>query len=137
MHIELLHSRQNLFLEFLLTGIPREWQGSTPPFEVVHLPPGQERRTGDKLPDLLFRVAQFQEHIAPDALFTDDGQRQVDAVQRHPVDLLFPTRPIPEGHGIRESAVVEVVPQGQIGLVAFFLSHSRHHGGQLGLHLVP
>ena len=39
-HAQLLHTGQYLFLEFLLTTVPGEWQRSTPPFKIIHLPPG-------------------------------------------------------------------------------------------------
>ena len=58
-------------------------------------------------------------------------------MQRHPVDLLLPAFPSPEGHGVRESAVVEVIAQPQIGLVAFLLRYCWKHGREFGLHLVP
>ena len=137
MHAQLLHTGQYLFLEFLLTTVPGEWQRSTPPFEVVHLPPGKEGRPCDELPYLLFRIAEFQEHIAPHALLTDDGQGQIDTMQRHPVDLLLPALPVPEGHRIRECAVVEVVSQREVGLVTLLLTDDGEYGRELRLHLIP
>ena len=137
MHIELLHASQDLLLQFLLTLIPRKRQRSAPPFKIIHLPPSQESRTGNELTNLLFRIAQFQQHIAPDALLTDDGQRKIHAMQSHPVDFTFPTLPVPESHRIGERAIVEIVTQRQIGLVALLRLNGRQCGRKFSLHLIP
>ena len=129
MHIELFHAGENLLLQFLLTGIPRQWQRTAPPFEIVHLPPGEEGRTGNKPAHLILGIAQFEEHIAPDALFADDGQWEIHPVEGHPVDLALPALPVPERHGIRERAVVEVVAQGEVSLMTLLLFHGGEHGG--------
>ena len=55
----------------------------------------------------------------------------------HPVDLLLPTVPIPERHGVGEGAVVEVITQGEVGLVTLLLTYFRKHNGKGGMHLVP
>ena len=128
MHTELFHAGEYLFLQLLLTIVPRKGQRSTPPFEVVHLPPCQESRTSNELAYLFLRITEFQQHITPHAFLTDDSERQVDAMQGKPVDLLFPTFPIPEGHGIREGTIVKGVTLRKIGLVSFLLSDSRKHG---------
>ena len=60
MHAQFLHALQDLFLQLLLTVIPGKGQRATPPLQVVHLPPGQEGRTGDKLPHFLLRIAQTE-----------------------------------------------------------------------------
>ena len=136
-HVELFHTSQNLLLKLLLTGIPRERQRSTPPFEVVHLPPGEESRTSDKIAHLFLRIAQLEQHVTPDALLTDDGQREVHTMKCHPVDFLLPALPAPERHRVAEGTVIEVIAQGEIGLVALLLRDCGEHSGQLGLHLVP
>ena len=120
-HAEAFHTGEDLFLQFLLTLVPGERQRSTPPFEVVHLPPGKEGRTGNKLTHLFLSISEFEKHVSPYALLTDDGQREVHPVERHPVDLLFPAFPVPEGHGVAEGTVVEVITQCEVCLVAFFL----------------
>ena len=58
-------------------------------------------------------------------------------MQRHPVDFLLPALPAPERHRIAEGAIVEVVTQGEISLMALFLRDRRQYGRQFGLHLVP
>ena len=108
-HAELFHACEYFLLQSLLLLIPVLWQWTAPTLQVVHLPPSQEGRTGDKLAHFLFRVTEFQEHVAPYTLFTHDGKWHVDAVECHPVDFLLPSVPIPESHGVGEGAVVEVV----------------------------
>ena len=123
MHAQLLHTVQDLLLQFLLTVIPRPRQRTAPPFQVVHLPPGQEGRTGNKPSYLLLTVAQPEQHPPPHTFLAHDGQRQVHPVQGHPVNLLFPALPVPESHRIRERAVIEVIAQLQVSLMAFLPLH--------------
>ena len=137
MHVELFHTGKNLLLQFLLTIIPRERQGTTPPFKVVHLPPGKESRTSDKLAHLLLRIAELEQHVSPNALLADNGKWQIHPMECHPVDFLFPALPVPESHRIGERAVIEVVAQTEIRLMTLFLADSRQYGRQLRLHLVP
>ena len=137
MHAQFLHALQDLFLQLLLTVIPGKGQRATPPLQVVHLPPGQESRTGDKLPHFLLRIAQSEQHLPPYTFLPHDGQWQVHPMQGHPVNLLLPAVPVPESHRIGERAVVEVIAQGKVRLMAFLLPHLRQHGRQLRLHLIP
>ena len=137
MHAQLPHTGENLFLKLLLTTIPGKGQRTTPPFEIVHLPPGKEGRTSDELAYLFFSIAEFQEHIPPHTLLTHDSQRKIDAMQCHPIDFLLPTFPIPKSHRVRECAIIEVVAQGEISLMALFLLDGRENGRQFRLHLVP
>ena len=58
-------------------------------------------------------------------------------MQSHPVDFTFPTLPVPEGHRIGERAIVEIVTQRQIGLVALLRLNGRQCGRKFSLHLVP
>ena len=53
---------------------------------------------------------------------------QVDAMQCHPVQFLFPTFPIPKCHGVGVGAVIEIVTQGQICFVAFFTEDENRLG---------
>ena len=110
-HAPFLHSLQDFFLQHLLLCIPRCGQRTAPTLKVVHLPPGQEGRTGYEFAHFLFRIAQTEQQVAPYALLAHYGQRQVHAVQCHPINLLLPSFPVPERHRIAESAVVEVVTQ--------------------------
>ena len=36
--------------------------------------------------------------VRVEVVMTCEGQRQVDALQGHPVQLLLPPAPVPEGH---------------------------------------
>ena len=58
-------------------------------------------------------------------------------MERHPVDLLLPTVPIPERHGVGEGAIVEVVTQGEVGLVTLLLAYLWKDSREGGMHLVP
>ena len=136
-HTQLLHAGQNLLLQLLLSGVPRCGQRSTPSFKVIHLPPCQESRSGNKLAHLFLAVSQLQQHVSPHALLTYNGKWQIYSVQSHPVYFLLPAVPIPERHRIAECAVVKIITQSQVGLVTFLLLNFWHHSGQLCLHLVP
>ena len=137
LHAPFLHALQDFLLQSLLLGIPRSGQRTAPALEVVHLPPCQEGRTGNELAHLLLCVTQSKQQVAPDALLAHHGQRQVDTVQCHPVNLLLPAFPVPEGHGVRKRAVVEVVAQRHLCLVLLLFLDTRQHGRQHGLRVVP
>ena len=137
MHTEFLHTVQNLLLQLFLTVIPRKGQRTTPSFQIVHLPPSQESRTRNKLSDFLFVVTQAQQHLPPHAFLSYDSQWQIHTMQGHPINFLFPSVPIPEGHGIREGAIIEIVAQRKIGLMTFRFLYFRQHSRQLCFHLIP
>ncbi len=71
------------------------------------------------LPDLL-----------PDGLFAGSGEREVDALQRHPVYEPLPFSPSPPGKGVAEGAVVEEEPVPYEGPGAHSAVNARHHGRQ-------
>ena len=54
-------------------------------------------------------------HPLPDGLLAAPGQRQVDSMQRHPVDLLLPAGPVPPQEGVALCAhiLVIAVPAGR------------------------
>lgn len=54
-------------------------------------------------------------HPLPDGLLAAPGQRQVDSIQRHPVDLLLPAGPVPPQEGVALCAhiLVIAVPAGR------------------------
>ena len=133
----LAHPLQDFLLQGHAILIPLVAVGTAPPLEVVHQPPGLESRTGNEGIGLVLGVAQFQQDIAPDGVGPHQGQRQVDAVQGHPVYLLFPARPVPESHAVGVGAVVQVIAVLQCRLVPFFPRNRRKHIGQLSFHAVP
>ena len=132
-----LHTFQDFLLQGFLLGVPAVGIRSSPAFEVVHFPPGEESRSGDELVHLVRSVAQLQEQVAPYAFLAHGSQGQVHAVQGHPVDFLFPAGPVPESHTVREGTVVEVVAQAEVRLTAFLLRYARQYSGQFRGHAVP
>ena len=131
------HPLQDFLLQGFLLSIPTVGIGTAPTFQVVHGPPGQESRTGDETVHFIAAIAQLQQHVTPHTFHADSSERQVDAVQSHPVDLLFPTLPVPERHGIGISTIIEIITQTQVCLFTQRLADRRKHIGQLGLHTVP
>ena len=57
----------------------------------------------------LLGIAQPQQHIAPHTLMTDGSKRHIDTMKCHPVNLFLPAFPVPESHGVRECAIIEVI----------------------------
>ena len=51
----------------------------------------------------------------PNGLLTDKGQRYVEAHECHPVDVLLPLLPRPEGERVARGADVLVVPELVLG----------------------
>ena len=105
-HTKLAHTGEDILGKCFLPRVPPVFVRSAPTFEVVHQPPGLEAGTGDEGIDFRKGVAELFEHVFPHHVGSDKGERHVDAVERHPVDLLLPAFPRPKGHGIGEGAVV-------------------------------
>ena len=63
--------------------------------------------TSEVAADFLVGEAKLTPYLIPYGFLSGDGQRQVDAVQSHPVDEMLPLFPIPPGHGVAKSAVVQ------------------------------
>ena len=133
----LAHPLQDTFLKLFLMGIPTFRIRSSPSFQVVHQPPCLKSRPGNEIADFLFGIAQIQQDIPPDHICPDHRQGQVDAVQGHPVDFLFPAVPVPESHAIGEGAIIEVIPVGKRGFVAFLAGYFRQDIRQIRPHVVP
>ena len=137
MNAILTHSLQNLLLKLLLLYIPAIRIRTTPPFEVVHQPPSSKTGAGNKVIDFLFGIAQLGKYILPNGFCSRQSQGQVYTMQRHPIDFLLPTFPIPKCHGIGESTIVIGITIRKVGFVTFFLLDCRKHFRQIGRHTVP
>lgn len=48
-------------------------------------------------------------YLLPQSLLTGESQRQIDSIERHPVDLSLPSGPVPPHRGIADGAHVLVV----------------------------
>jgi len=77
-------------------------------FEIGHQLPGPIGRAGEVGERLPLGKTVFQQCFKPHALRADDGERHVDAVHRHKIDFLLPTRPIPHKGRIAERAVIHI-----------------------------
>ena len=99
---------------------PRRRQRPGVAVQIVHILPRQESRAGEEGENLLPAQTEVQERAQVNSLDPGDGQRHVDAVQRHEVDLAFPARPLPPDHRVAEGAVIQAGPQRQRKLPADF-----------------
>ena len=63
--------------------------------QVAHALPRKESRPSKIRLDLILSQAKLRVELVPHILLTREGELQVDAVQRHPVELLLPPRPVP------------------------------------------
>ena len=106
-HREFPLARDNLLLEFQLAFQPRFGKRTAPAVDILHAVPRQVRRTGEVGAHLFGRKAHLRPNLVPDRLLSGDGQRQVHAVERHPVDHVLPLLPVPPGHRVAVGAVVE------------------------------
>ena len=89
-HVQLTLTGHDLLLQFLLVLEPRHRQWSAPAVDVLHTVPRQVRRTSEVATDFLVSEAEVAPYFIPYAFLSRDGQRQVDAIECHPVDEVFP-----------------------------------------------
>ena len=73
--------------------------------------PGEKGRPGEELIHLGGLQADLGEHPPPDDLLAGEGERQVDAVERHPVQLALPPAPAPPHRAVADRAHVLVVAE--------------------------
>ena len=109
LNTQLPHTGYDLLLKRFLLLIPAIGIRSTPTLQIIHLPPSHKGRAGNKFIDFFCCVSQTFQQIVPDHLHSGDAQRHIDAMHCHPVYFFFPTLPIPENHGIRISAIVQII----------------------------
>ena len=131
------HTLQDFLLQSNLLCIPAIRIRSAPAFKVIHQPPGKKARTGYELIYFGFGISQLIKHVIPHSLCPGHSQRDIDAVQSHPVYFFLPSVPIPESHGIRKSTIVQIITVRQGRFSPFFFCHRRKHSRQFCLHSVP
>ena len=125
-HAEGTHALHDAFLKVGAVGVPLFAVGASPAFEVVHQPPSLECRAGNEFIGLFIRIAQTAQCVAPHHVGACHGQRHVDAVKCHPVNLLFPAVPVPERHRVGVGAVVQIIPARFVGFMPFrFVGHGE------------
>lgn len=106
-----VHAGQDLQLELVLRlDEPAEREGPAPLLNVPHaLPRGEGGAREPAAQEVVARHAVRLEELRPDVLLPREGQREVDAAQRHPVQFLLPPRPVPPGHAVGCRADVHVI----------------------------
>ena len=138
MHVQLTFPGRDAFLKHQLSVEPRHRQRRKPPVDVYHAMPGQMSRTGEIVADRRVGEAELTPHLVPDAFLAGDGKRQIDAVERHPVDEVFPFVPSPPWHGVTVSAVVQEEAVLDPGLNGDRLGYPGRDGRELkGIRLQP
>ncbi|EJX02131.1 hypothetical protein EVA_09763 [gut metagenome] len=122
LHAKFTHTIANLFCQSSLPLIPPYGIGTAPSFHVVHSPPSLETRTSNKLVGFFVTVTIiFCKQFIPYSIESYDLQRQVNAMQGHPVNFLLPTFPSPYRHRIGKGAIVQIIAIIGIGLMSLLL----------------
>ena len=106
-HVQRALPFHDALLQRRLALKPLLGQRAAPAVDVGHAVPRQVGRPGEIVAHLLVGHAQPGPHVIPHRFLPRDGQRQVHAVQRHPVDEAFPVPPLPKRHRVAPRAVVE------------------------------
>ena len=52
---------------------------------------------------------QLSPHASPDLLLASESQRQVDAIEGHPVNVSLPVRPLPPHKAVARSANILII----------------------------
>jgi hypothetical protein len=107
-HAKLAHPAQDPALQVPLLVDPGGGQGRTIALEIAHPLPGREGRAGEISRQVRLAQAGLAPKRPPDIFLALHGQRHVDPVDRHPVDLALPAPPAPPGRRVAKGAGVEV-----------------------------
>ena len=57
---------------------------------------------------------QLCPHTSPDLLLTSESQRQVDAIEGHPVNVSLPVRPLPPHKAVARGADILIISEIEI-----------------------
>ena len=106
--------------------LPARGKRSAPGVDIPRPEPHEIGRARKEAVHVLVAEAQLAVDPVPYGVLSGHGQRHVDAVQRHIVDLELPALPIPPGGRIIERAVVEIVPVLVRGHLPNLLRDGRH-----------
>ena len=95
--------------------VPRLRGGAVQLAHVAHAHPRHVARTREIVVYLFVRKSQFAPYAGENGLAGDRGDRHVEPVEGHPVDLLLPLLPTPVGRRVAVGAdvVVEPVAEGR------------------------
>lgn len=139
LHTQFALTFQNVLRQCSLSFIPPFRVRSAPTLKVVHAPPGLKARTSHKLVRLGRRVAQILgQQVIPHHVQAHNLQRHVDAMQGHPVNFLLPAFPRPGRHGVRKSAIVQIVAIVSIAHMLFLAGRHRQRSlAQILRQVVP
>ena len=138
-HAEAAHACKHGLAEGAGAFIPPLGVGTSVAFHVNHAPPSLEGGTSHVLAHFGGGVAVFlRVEVIPHGVETDEHERHVDAVQRHPVNLLQPALRGPQGAGVGVGTVVEIVAQVcRTGVGLFAQGHGEVHSREISSQLVP
>ena len=134
-HVQGALTLHDALLQGRLVIEPLFGQGAAPAVDVGHAMPGHVGRAGEVGAHLLVAHAQPGPHVVPHRFLSRDGQRQIHAVQSHPVDEAFPVAPLPEGHRVAPSAVVEEETLRHAGRDLLGCGHVGQGLGQFNSHV--
>ena len=109
-HAEAPHPRQDPVLETQLVFVPSRPQRPAPASEVAHPAPGQEGGAGEMGREVSRADPQLGPDTTPDLLLAGEGQREVDAIKRHPVNVSLPVRPLPPDEAVARGADILIIP---------------------------
>ena len=108
-HAEAPHPGQDPVLETKLVFVPSRPQWPAPASEVAHSAPGQEGGAGEVGGEVSLANPKLCPHAAPDLLLSGEGQGEVDTIERHPVNVPLPVRPLPPHEAVAGGADILII----------------------------
>ena len=108
-HAEAAHPGQDPVLEANLVFVPPRPQWSAPASEVTHPAPGQEGGASEVGGEVSLADPKLGPHAPPDLFLTSEGQGEVDTIERHPVNVPLPVRPLPPHEAVARGADILII----------------------------
>ena len=108
-HPKLSHAREDLDGQVATGGHPAVRERPSKALHVAHAEPRQEGCA--RVEGLLLGKADVEalEDARPDPLLAEEGERQVDALHGHPVDVLLPVAPRHKREAVAIGANIHIV----------------------------
>ena len=108
-HAERALHLQDLLLKLLMVIHKTLRKGAAPSVKISHPEPVEICRTAEETRKIFIGETKLLIDSLPHRILSCKGERHIDSVKRHEIDLFLPAVEIPPTHGIVECTVIQII----------------------------